>query len=287
MGFLLHGFHPGRLFVSMSIRIMAKVWALNIPSGEKFVALALADNASDEGVCWPLIETIAKKTSTSERSVIRHIERLREIGLVATEGRGHKRSLKYTFDLSVLDDLLRGKPRPDKLSPQSDLTCQDVTSEGGFDLTPCHPEPSVEEPSDKEPAGKPAGNLPRKVRARDPIVDQLVIESGGSLEEATDKEYTRASIAAASIRKACPNVTAEDIRARASEHRRKFHFATTTAMAIAGAWSQLAPPKSPAAPSSSAAALARRQEIAESTPGTEVDPAMAAEFFAAINGDPR
>lgn len=136
---------------------MAKVWSLAIPSGEKFVALALADNASDEGACWPLIATIAKKTSTSPRGVMRHIETLRSMGLLETQARGHKKSLMYTFNLKVLDDLLRGQSRPDTVSPQKNLTCHGVTSEGGFDLTPCHPEPSVvEEPSITQQSGEPS-----------------------------------------------------------------------------------------------------------------------------------
>jgi hypothetical protein len=141
----------------MSIRIMAKVWSLAIPSGEKFVALALADNASDEGACWPLIATIAKKTSTSPRGVMRHIETLRSMGLLETQTRGHKKSLMYTFNIKVLDDLLRSQSRPDTVSPQSNLTCHRVTSEGGFDLTQCHPEPSVVvEPSDMQQSGEPS-----------------------------------------------------------------------------------------------------------------------------------
>ena len=33
----------------MSIKLMTRVWDLNLPSAEKFVVLALADHAHDDG----------------------------------------------------------------------------------------------------------------------------------------------------------------------------------------------------------------------------------------------
>jgi DnaD/phage-associated family protein len=61
---------------------------------DKLVLLALADNANDEGDCWPSVETIARKTSLSTRSVIRSIKKLKTIGLVMVEKR-RENSNKY------------------------------------------------------------------------------------------------------------------------------------------------------------------------------------------------
>ena len=46
----------------MSIRLMSAAWRLGgMSPGAKLVLLALCDNASDEGVCFPSIRKIAEK----------------------------------------------------------------------------------------------------------------------------------------------------------------------------------------------------------------------------------
>ena len=57
----------------MSIKIMSLVWELNLPTTQKMVLLALADNANDQGVCWPSISTLEVKTSLHRATVIRVI----------------------------------------------------------------------------------------------------------------------------------------------------------------------------------------------------------------------
>lgn len=53
----------------MSVKIMTIAWELNLPDSEKLVLLALADNANDEGHCWPSMATLTRKCSKSERTV--------------------------------------------------------------------------------------------------------------------------------------------------------------------------------------------------------------------------
>jgi len=75
---------------------MSAVWALDLPHSDKFVLLALADNANDEGHCWPSIRTIEQKTSLSNRAVRYAVKRLEECGHLVTKNRnGH--SLSYTI----------------------------------------------------------------------------------------------------------------------------------------------------------------------------------------------
>lgn len=62
----------------MSIKLMSAIWDGG-PSGSthRFVLIALADNANDDGECWPSIATISRKTGLCERSVrlaLRHLE---------------------------------------------------------------------------------------------------------------------------------------------------------------------------------------------------------------------
>lgn len=57
----------------MSIKIMAEVWDnAEVEGASLLVLLALADYANDNGICWPAVGTLARKTRVSER----HIRRL-------------------------------------------------------------------------------------------------------------------------------------------------------------------------------------------------------------------
>jgi helix-turn-helix protein len=70
----------------MSIRIMNHVWDTDCANcTRKLVMLALADNANDEGVCWPSITTIALKCSMSDRAVTKHVRELETDGLLSVE----------------------------------------------------------------------------------------------------------------------------------------------------------------------------------------------------------
>lgn len=53
----------------------------------KLVLIKLADNASDEGECWPSYQYIADQCEISKRSVMNHIDALCEAGLIRKEYR--------------------------------------------------------------------------------------------------------------------------------------------------------------------------------------------------------
>ena len=58
--------------------------------------LALADNANDEGVCWPSLTTIAKKAGMDERSARRILRRLEKEGFLRTSQRQSPGRKNYT-----------------------------------------------------------------------------------------------------------------------------------------------------------------------------------------------
>jgi hypothetical protein len=47
---------------------------------QKAVLISLADQANDQGVCWPSIETICRRTCISRRSVIDAVKALEDLG---------------------------------------------------------------------------------------------------------------------------------------------------------------------------------------------------------------
>ena len=59
---------------------MSIAWALDLPTGEKIVLLSLADNANDNGHCWPSMATIAKRAGMTTRGAQKIVQRLCEQG---------------------------------------------------------------------------------------------------------------------------------------------------------------------------------------------------------------
>ena len=76
---------------AMSMRLM--VQAMNCQVGNparKLVLLKLADNANDDGICFPSYQYIADKCEMTRRSAISHIECLIKMGLVSKKERKNK-----------------------------------------------------------------------------------------------------------------------------------------------------------------------------------------------------
>ncbi|MBH9537511.1 helix-turn-helix domain-containing protein [Novosphingopyxis sp. YJ-S2-01] len=107
----------------MSVRVMSKVWEIDLPDSEKIVLLALADAANDEGTCWPSMKTLATKCSKSDRTVQGAIQTLCKKGLLNRKERLGKGCL-YT----VLPDTPDAANTPEAASPPKPLHPR---SEGG------------------------------------------------------------------------------------------------------------------------------------------------------------
>ncbi|HHA5276768.1 helix-turn-helix domain-containing protein [Escherichia coli] len=72
----------------MSMNLMAK--AMNIKVGNplrKLVLIKLADNANDNGECWPSYQHVADQCEVSRTTVKSHIRALEEMGLLKREFR--------------------------------------------------------------------------------------------------------------------------------------------------------------------------------------------------------
>ena len=81
----------------MSTILMAQCWPLQkMSAAQKAVLISLADQANDEGVCWPGVKTISMRTCLSERAVQEALSWLQAVGLVFREYREHA-STYYTI----------------------------------------------------------------------------------------------------------------------------------------------------------------------------------------------
>ncbi len=71
----------------MSARAVNWAWTQQLEPLPKFVLVALADRSDDEGVCWPSVRWLTRKTAIPERSVRQYVRIIREKGLVITRTR--------------------------------------------------------------------------------------------------------------------------------------------------------------------------------------------------------
>lgn len=76
--------------MSMIFMVQAMQMKVGNPA-RKLVLLKLADNANDNGVCWPSYETIARACEMSRRTVIRHVDDLVKDGLVSVTHRSNEK----------------------------------------------------------------------------------------------------------------------------------------------------------------------------------------------------
>jgi hypothetical protein len=88
----------------MSIRVISNVWEHSQHKGMALlILLAIADNAQDDGYCWPSIEHLAGKARVSSSSVIRSTKALedsRELFVVHNRRHGNR----YIVRLGLTDE---------------------------------------------------------------------------------------------------------------------------------------------------------------------------------------
>lgn len=72
----------------MSFKLVAAVFDMKVGNPlRKMVLIKLADQANDDGVCWPSYESIARSCEISRRSVVTHIQWLEDNGFLRIERR--------------------------------------------------------------------------------------------------------------------------------------------------------------------------------------------------------
>jgi DNA-binding transcriptional ArsR family regulator len=148
----------------------ATSWAAEQITGSpitKLVLLKLADNANDEGVCWPSVPLIADHTEFSIRTVQEHLHRLEAMGLVRIERRqAAGLNLANVYHLALAPPAIRRKAseKPGKGSGAAAAPVVRDQHQGGagdapgvVQLTASHIEEPPFEPSLNRPSLGPAG----------------------------------------------------------------------------------------------------------------------------------
>lgn len=140
----------------MSTIIMAAVWPLQgMSAAQKAVLVSLADQANDDGACWPAVDTIALRTCLSERAVQEALRWLQSTGAVFRQYRENKSSV-YTVTPQSFDPAKAPSKRDRAKSPRGADGAPPAN--GAPDARGAPPEASAP-PADSAPgaAGAPGG----------------------------------------------------------------------------------------------------------------------------------
>lgn len=126
----------------MSTIIMSACWPLQgMSPAQKAVLISLADQANDQGVCWPAVDSIAMRCCLSKRAVQQAIKWLRGAGIVSVEER-QGRSTMYSVT-------------PAAYAPQQEMHPSRKCTRAANAPTPADAAPRTV----IEPTREPSGNL--------------------------------------------------------------------------------------------------------------------------------
>ncbi|KXD70780.1 helix-turn-helix domain-containing protein [Pseudomonas aeruginosa] len=141
----------------MSTIIMSACWPLQgLTPAQKAVLISLADNANDEGVCWPSVAKIAERTCLSERAVQQAIKVLNECKALSIEAR-QGRSTMFTVTPAAFAPPQKVHPRRKCTPPASAPPPPDAAPPPPQEM---HPTPADAAPRTViEPTREPSGNL--------------------------------------------------------------------------------------------------------------------------------
>ena len=89
----------------MSVKLMSIAWEADLKSTKKLVLLALADAASDEGVCWPSWETIMRKAGISKGALSNALKGLEALGLIKRFSRKRENGSTASNGYIVLENI--------------------------------------------------------------------------------------------------------------------------------------------------------------------------------------
>lgn len=160
----------------MSFKSMVEAFEAKVGNpARKLVLLKLADQANDNGLCWPSYATIASACEVDRRTVIRHIKQLEKDGFLRVEktynkdaGKNYSNRYHLTIANGVKKPLVSEDHHPsDKLSPP-------LVSEDHHPSVKLSPEP-INEPISIEPIIESITN--------DVVISDVVVSIPPSFED--------------------------------------------------------------------------------------------------------
>ncbi|MEZ4065152.1 helix-turn-helix domain-containing protein [Salmonella enterica] len=160
----------------MSMNLMAKAMSIKVGNPlRKLVLIKLADNANDEGECWPSYQHIADQCEVSRSTVKSHIRALEDMGLL-------KREFRRKGELNQSNVFYLTLDNAQQIPPESGGAVSDRGG-AGADPRTYHSFEPVKEPLErkKKPSSMPEGFSPSASHQK------MAEEFGISLQDEFDK----------------------------------------------------------------------------------------------------
>ena len=215
----------------MSVHVTSAVWKRSEAEGTtRLVLLRLADQANDDGWCWPALKALAADCRVSVSSVQRALEALAVFGELAVFRRGKRATNVYRVLVGTPEDAAApahlGVPSEPKVSGQVDQSpaggeWSPVTGVSGHscDLQTVI-EPSREDTSEQvsslQPTAEPTTVSPKPAR-RDLLFEAVAEVCGWDLEAVTDQARGWINGALPELRRL--HATPDEVRLRARIYR--------------------------------------------------------------------
>lgn len=173
----------------MSTKLTGYVWDGCAASGMKLSSVAimarLADFSSDEGVCWPSIETIARQLGAGPSTIRTAIAKLEKDGwLTRTQRRNGNRNASNVYRLNVAKlQAAAFSQLSDSDTSKSDASKFDASKtdpsksgkNGGFDPSESGGDPSVKSKQDPQVTSKPSCPVAAQPDPEVVITDQAIL----------------------------------------------------------------------------------------------------------------
>lgn len=173
----------------MSTKLTGYVWDGCAASGMKLSSVAimarLADFSSDEGVCWPSIETIARQLGAGPSTIRTAIAKLEKDGwLTRTQRRNGNRNASNVYRLNVAKlQVAAFSQLSDSDTSKSDASKFDASKadpsksgkNGGFDPSESGGDPSVKSTQDPQVTSKPSCPVAAQPDPEVVITDQAIL----------------------------------------------------------------------------------------------------------------
>lgn len=173
----------------MSTKLTGYVWDGCAASGMKLSSVAimarLADFSSDEGVCWPSIETIARQLGAGLSTIRTAIAKLEKDGwLTRTQRRNGNRNASNVYRLNVAKlQAAAFSQLSDSDTSKSDASNFDASKtdpsksrkNGGFDPSESGGDPSVKSKQDPQVTSKPSCPVAAQPDPEVVITDQAIL----------------------------------------------------------------------------------------------------------------
>ncbi len=161
----------------MSMNLMAKAMSIKVGNPlRKLVLIKLADNANDEGECWPSYQHIADQCEVSRSTVKSHIRALEDMGLL-------KREFRRKGELNQSNVFYLTLDNAQQIPPESGGAGADLVGGAGAAPRTYHSFEPVKEPLErkKKPSSMPEGFSPSASHQK------MAEEFGISLQDEFDK----------------------------------------------------------------------------------------------------